>query len=226
MKNSLGIIGGVGPLASCYLYELITKNTKASKDQEHLNIVILSHSTIPDRTAYILGKSKENPYPYLLEDCKTLEKMGCKMIVIPCNTSCYFNKSLQENINIPVNNMVADTAKYVYNKGFKKVAILATTGTIMSKLYQNELDKYNIKYTLANQDKVMSLIYDYVKAGIDVPSDLWNDVIKDLDVDAYILGCTELSVIKKNLKLSSKFIDPLEIETSIVLDFFGKERKM
>ena len=72
LKDCLGIIGGVGPLASSYLYEMITKNTKATSDQEHLDIILLSHASIPDRTAYILGNSDENPYPYLLEDCKKL----------------------------------------------------------------------------------------------------------------------------------------------------------
>ena len=89
MKYDLGIVGGLGPLASSLLYETITKNTNANVDQDHLNICLLSHASIPDRTAFILGKSVDNPYPYLLEDCKTLEKMGVKKISIPCNTSCY-----------------------------------------------------------------------------------------------------------------------------------------
>ncbi len=223
MKNSLGIIGGVGPLASSYLYEMITKKTKANKDQEHLDIILLSHASIPDRTAYILNHSNENPFPYLLEDCKLLQKLGAKMIVIPCNTSCYFHELLQKEIDIPINNMVKDTAEYLDNKNIKKVAILATTGTIKSKLYQNELDKHNIDYVLPDQDKVMNIIYNYIKAGKTIDEDIWDDLINDLDVEAYILGCTELSVVKKDLKLNKAFIDPLEVETEIILNFFGKQ---
>ena len=120
MKYDLGIIGGLGPLASSYLYELITKNTKADKDQEHLNIVILSHPSIPDRTAYIFNNTSENPYPYLLEDCKILCTMGVKMISIPCNTSCYFHEKLQNEIDIPINNLVKNTVKYIKECNFKK----------------------------------------------------------------------------------------------------------
>ena len=223
MKNSLGIIGGVGPLASSYLYEMITKKTKANKDQEHLDIILLSHASIPDRTAYILDHSKENPFPYLLEDCRLLQKLGAKMIVIPCNTSCYFHEHLQKEIDIPINNMIKDTVEYINNKNIKKVAILATTGTIKSKLYQNELDKHNIDYVLPDQDKVMNIIYNYIKAGKTIDENIWNDLTNDLDVQAYILGCTELSVIKKDLKLNKSFIDPLEVETEIILNFFGKQ---
>ena len=225
MKNSLGIIGGVGPLASSYLYEMITTRTKALKDQDHIDIILFSHSSIPDRTAYILGESADSPYPYLLKDCQTLEKLGASMIVIPCNTSCYFHEELQKNVGIPVNNMVKDTVNYISNQGLKKVAIMATTGTIKSNLYQKELEKNNIEYVLPNQDKVMSLIYDYVKAGKKVPKNVWDDVINNLEVDGIILGCTELSVLKKEFNLDSKFIDPLEVETMLILKYFGKERK-
>lgn len=225
MKNSLGIIGGVGPLASSYLYEMITTRTKALKDQDHIDIILFSHASIPDRTAYILGESADSPYPYLLKDCQTLEKLGASMIVIPCNTSCYFHEELQKNVGIPVNNMVKDTVNYISNQGLKKVAIMATTGTIKSNLYQKELEKNNIEYVLPNQDKVMSLIYDYVKAGKKVPKNVWDDVINNLEVDGIILGCTELSVLKKQFNLDSKFIDPLEVETMLILKYFGKERK-
>lgn len=224
MKNSLGIIGGVGPLASAYFYKMLTEKTKATKDQEHLNIILLSHATIPDRTDFILGKSKENPYPYLLEDAKTLEKMGAKMIIIPCNTSCYFNDKLNQNVNIPINNLVKDTALYIKEKGFKKAGILATKGTIYSNLYQNALKENNINFSVINNEKVMDLIYNYIKAGKKVTLELFENIIKDADVDCFILGCTELSILKEKLNLNDTFIDPLEVQVNKILNFFNKER--
>ena len=222
MKYDLGIVGGLGPLASSYLYEMITEKTKANKDQEHLNIAILSYSSTPDRTAYILNESDNSPYPYLLQNCKTLENLGVKMISIPCNTSCYFHEKLQKEINVPINNLIKNTVKHIKEKEYKKVAILATTGTIKSKLYQQELEKENIEYTLPDQKKIMEIIYDYVKSGKEVPINIINDAIKDVNADAYILGCTELSILKGKLKLNEKFIDPLEIETENILSFFNK----
>ncbi len=218
----LGIIGGVGPLASTYLYEMITKKTKASKDQDHLDIILLSHASIPDRTSYILDHSKENPYPLLLKDCQLLEKLGVKMISIPCNTSCYFHEQLQEEINIPISNIVANTVAYIKDKGLKKVAILATLGTVKSKLYQKELEKYNIEYVLANQEKVTNIIYGRVKKGLEVSKEEIDDITNNLDAEAFILGCTELSVLKGQLNLDNRFIDPLEIEVDLILKFFGK----
>ena len=222
MKNILGIIGGLGPLASSYFYEMITKKTKALKDQDHLDIILLSHSSIPDRTSYILDNSNDNPYPYLLEDCKLLEKLGAKMISIPCNTANYFHSKLQKQINIPINNLVKETVKFLKDKDYKKVAILATEGTIKTKLYQNELDKYKINYVLPNQDKVTNIIYNYVKKGRDVPKKLMDNITSEIKADAYILGCTELSILKEKLNLDNRFIDPLEIEASNILKFYKK----
>ncbi len=222
MKYDLGIVGGLGPLASSYLYEMITKKTKASKDQDHLNIALLSYAKTPDRTAYILDETNESPYPYLLENCKILEKLGVKIISIPCNTSCYFHDKLQKEINVPINNIIKNTVKHLKNKGYKKVAILATTGTIKSNLYQTELIKENIEYCLPDQDKVMKLIYEYVKSGKEVEPNMIENIVKDTSADAYILGCTELSVLKGKLKLADNFIDPLEIETENILRFLNK----
>ena len=71
----------------------------------------------------------------------------------------------------------------------------------------------------------MKIIYDYIKQGKDVSATLWQNTIKDLKCDCFILGCTELSILKEKLNLKDNFIDPLEIEADKILDFFGKERK-
>lgn len=225
MKYDLGIIGGLGPLASSYLYEMITKRTKAKKDQDHLNIVLLSHPSIPDRTKYILKESNNSPLPFLIEDAKLLEKLRVKMISIPCNTSCYFHEELQKEIKIPINNLIKNTVKFIKEKNIKNVAILATQGTIKSNLYQKELEKENINYVTPNQDIVMEIIYDYIKAGKEVTKEIFNKCIKDVEVDAFILGCTELSLLKTKLNLPDNFIDPLEIEVDNILEFFNKKGK-
>ena len=62
----LGILGGLGPMASVYFYELLTKHTAARCDQDHIDVIINSRATTPDRTAYILGQSTENPFVRIL----------------------------------------------------------------------------------------------------------------------------------------------------------------
>ncbi|MDF2847201.1 MAG: amino acid racemase, partial [Oerskovia sp.] len=64
----VGVIGGVGPLATAYFLQLVVQLTQAERDQDHLDMVVLNHATIPDRTAFILGRSAEDPAPVLAND--------------------------------------------------------------------------------------------------------------------------------------------------------------
>lgn len=229
MDDFLGVIGGIGPLASAYFYELLISKTEASRDQDHINTVIFSHASIPDRTSFILGKSHENPYEFLKNDVLMLSEIGAKAIVITCNTAHFFYDDLATITKTPIFNMIEDTALYLKKHRFKSVAILATSGTLESGLYQKALKKYGISFILPEESiekRIMDLIYEKVKAGKDVSEKEWNEIIDSFKgVDSYILGCTELSTLKRKLGLKSEFIDPMEVEIDHVLEFFQKKKK-
>ena len=86
----LGIIGGMGPAATDLLYRRIIDRTDAQCDQEHLDMIILNHASIPDRTAAILSGNTREVEEKLISDARFLEKSGATAIAIPCNTSHYF----------------------------------------------------------------------------------------------------------------------------------------
>lgn len=224
MKKTLGIIGGVGPLATMFLGEMIVRQTKASKDQEHVHTIIDNDTTIPDRTAYILDQSKENPIPYLIRDAKKLATAGADIICIPCNTAHTFYDDLQYSSPVPVIHMIRETAKRASSLEAKRVGILATDGTIAAGVYQRALLEVGIEPIIPDertQKEVMSLIYDYVKAGISVTYEQWYKIEQAmwaLKCDNIILGCTELSIINKELKLNKRYIDSLIVlaESAIV----------
>ena len=98
----LGILGGLGPYASAYFYELITTHTKAERDQDHINIILSSRASTPDRTDFILGNSDDSPLPWMIRDAKALEQFGATAIVIPCNTAHYFIHEVRRAVSVPV----------------------------------------------------------------------------------------------------------------------------
>ena len=214
-KQTLGIIGGVGPLATMFIGEMIVRRTKAKADQEHVHTIIDNDTNIPDRTAYILDKTKENPVPVIIEDAKKLASVGADIIAIPCNTAHTFYDELAKGSPVPVLHMIRETAKRAHDLGAKRVGILATTGTLTSRMYQNALQEFGITPVVPDasmKEKVMSIIYDYVKAGKDVTKEDWQpieDAMLALHCDRIILGCTELSIVNRDLKLSKKYIDSL-----------------
>ncbi|MFF5996730.1 amino acid racemase [Lysinibacillus sp. KU-BSD001] len=222
MKKTLGIIGGVGPLATMLIGEIIVRRTKANKDQEHVHTIIDNDTSIPDRTAYILDQTKENPIPYLQRDAKKLAEYGAGVICIPCNTAHTFYREMQEATSIPVLHMIRETAKRAKELGANRVGILATDGTLASNMYQTALEEQGITPVVPGaqiQQQVMTVIYDYVKAGRDITPELWAPIEAVMtDCDRIILGCTELSIVNRDLKLSTQYIDSLVVlaEAAIV----------
>ena len=216
MEKVIGILGGMGPLATVDLFKRIVLKTPAKKDQDHPRIIIYNNPKIPDRTAYILGKGK-NPLPELIDSAKKLEEWGADFIIMPCNTAHYFAEEIQKAIKIPLINMIEETASYVASLGMKRVGILATMGTIVSGIYQKALEKRGIKGvvpSVEDQEKVMKGIYEGVKAGdIELGRKLLLEVAKKLEKEAegIIAGCTEVSIALKQEDLNVPLVDPMDI---------------
>lgn len=221
----LGVIGGVGPLATAYFIELIVKYTKAIRDQDNIDTIILNHCSIPDRTDFIMGRSNENPVDYIVKDAKLLQSMGCRHIAIPCNTMHSFYKQYSQITDVNFINMIEKTSEYLVVNSIKKVGILATDGTINSKIYQNTLNANGIQYlTLdsSNQTELMSLIYNSIKANKPFDITKFNKIINyfiNSQCEKVLLACTELSLIKKDYNLDiSIYIDSLEVLAKTCVD--------
>ncbi len=225
-RKLLGIIGGLGPMSSAYFYELVTEHTAASRDQEHIDIILSSRSTTPDRTDFILGRSDKSPLPAMIEDAKSLETYGASAIVIPCNTAHYFIDEVRKSVSVPMPSIITETVLYIKKCGFKKAAILATEGTVKSNSYQREFDLHGLSYMLPDersQALLMELIYDKVKSGtIPSPEELYavTDPMFASGCDCAILGCTELSLIGKNIG-DPRFVDSLTVLAACSIKLMG-----
>lgn len=225
--KTLGIIGGLGPMATAYFMELIVSMTDAACDQEHLNMIIYNKPDTPDRTGFILKKSEDDPRPGIIDSGRRLKEQGADIIAIPCNTSHFFHAELEEKTGLPIINMIRETVLYLKSRGIKKAGILATDGTISTGLFQRELEKEGMEWVIpgsAGQKKVMHLIYDNVKAGKPIEENLFFDVKNELlnkGAQAIILGCTELSVIKRRYNLGCDILDGLEVLSKCAIERCG-----
>ncbi len=231
-EKTVGVIGGVGPLATSYFINNVIKRTKANKDQDHINMFIINHPTIPDRTEYILDNNNPNPAIMMTEDARKLENLGANFIVLPCNTAHYFYKYIQKEISIPLINIVEETVQFIIkqNPQIKTVGLLATDGTILSNIYQETMKKCGVKCFVPKentQKELMNIIYEQVKGPKDIDIQLFKKIIKELSelgCEKIILGCTELSVINNDFDLDNDdIIDSLAvlIEKTILLS--GKQ---
>lgn len=229
--NSFGIIGGLGPMATAYLLQLIVDMTDAATDQEHLDAIVFNRPTVPDRTAYILDNTKPSPVPPMVDMAQKLESLGVCAIGTPCVTAHSFHEELQRSVNVPFIHMVQETAAYLKAAGCKKAGIMATTGTVRMGLFQTALAENGVAFVLPDeemQQNVMSLIYDNVKAGL--PADMEkfravSDHLRKEGCDAIILGCTELSIIKRDNDIGSGYLDALEVLALTAILTCGKKIK-
>ncbi len=231
MKQAVGVIGGVGPMATVYYMQRVIEMTKAGCDQEHINMLVFNDCDIPDRTAFITEKSPDNPLPVMVEDAKRLAQAGCEFVVIPCNTAHYFYDELEQAVEIPVVNIVEETIRYAKARvqDLSCVGIMATTGTIVTGTYQKYAERAGLSFAVPDeneQDLLMQIIYDGVKAGKPVPRADFDRVANHLrakGAQCLILGCTELSVLKRDLPINDPdVLDSIDVLASETVRRSGK----
>ena len=213
----LGILGGLGPMSTFYFCQLLTAHTAATCDADHIDMIISSRATTPDRTAFILGNSREDPLPVMVEEAHRLVRAGADLLVIPCNTAHYFYEGLQRECNVPILNIIRETVGFLKQDGITRMGLLATEGTVRSNAYGRVCDEMGIQCvypTEQEQATVTSLIYDDVKQGYRADPQRLMEVANALlkrGCERLVLGCTELSLIKPLLPKKEIFTDSLEV---------------
>lgn len=227
----LGIIGGMGPMATVYFMELIVNMTKASCDCEHLEMVVYNIPSIPDRTQYILGKSDNSPLPKMLEVLEQMKQQGVDYVAIPCMTAHYFYNELSSS-GLSIIHGVRETALEIKDAGVTKAGLMVTDGTISSGIFQKILEEQGIEVVIPDkehQEKIMSIIYDEIKAGVmptyEEVEEIKNYFIIEENTQVIILGCTELSLLKKEYELGTGIIDTLDVLAKKSLQMCKKDIK-
>ena len=197
-KKTIGVIGGMGPLATADLFQKIVLHTEASTDQEHPRVCVDSNTAIADRTEALLHGGAD-PVPEMVRSAKRLESIGADFLVMPCNTAHGFYDQVAAAVDIPVLHMISLTRDALKRRGVRTAGLLATDGTIETGIYQDAFDDSGIELLTpdaADQAAVMDIVYNGVKAG-DLAHDasLFRRACENLlerGAETLILGCTEL----------------------------------
>ena len=233
----IGILGGMGTQAGLDFCNKLAMLNRGKIDQEYPLFMLYNKSNIPGRPESIglyaktLSTTPEKPkniikynkvLKSLLEGCRSLQKSGCKFIVIPCNTAHYWYEDLQSKIKIPIINMPKEVFKHTKKncKKNSKIGLLATEGTLKTQIYKKLFSK-NFKIIEPNrilQKKSVNQTIRYVKMGnIKLAEKTIRPAINyllKLKCNRIILGCTELPIAIfafksfKKVKLSKLFLDP------------------
>ena len=213
-KKIVGVIGGMGPLATVDLYRKIVEHTAADCDQAHVRTLIDSNTNIPDRTAARLS-GVESPVRELQSSARLLEQAGAQVLVMPCHTAHCFYDEVQAAVHVPVLNMIELTVQELKRRGVARAGLLATDGAVQSGIYQRHFEGSGIELLLPDpegQAALMDMIYSGVKAG---RSDYDTQAVRtalnrlmERGAQTLILGCTELPPAFEMYGLDYPNLDP------------------
>ena len=227
----VGIIGGLGPLATAAFYKRIAERTDAVQDQEHIETLIYSRPQIPRRVEYILGASDNSPAEMLQETASELERWGADTIALPCVTAHFFYEEIAKSLKIPLLNMLEETISVLNDKNIRCVGILGTSGTAKGGHLQRTLENAGIRYILPRsevQEKIDSVIFDRIKCGKAVDANVVQkitDSILEQGAEVNLLACTELSTLNMSCPFGERYIDMMDILAKSVVKKCGKKVK-
>ena len=233
----IGILGGMGTQAGLDFCNKLAMLNRGKIDQEYPLFILYNKSDIPGRPESIgvqtksfstIPRSSKNTKKYnrvlksLLEGCKSLEKSGCKFIVIPCNTAHYWYEDLKKKIKIPIINMPKEVFTQTKKscKKNSKIGLLATEGTLKTEIYDKIFKKDYVLVKPSNNLQVNSVnkAIKHVKMGnIKLAEKAIKPAIKYLikqKCKKIILGCTEIPIAifayksLQNAKVSKLYLDP------------------
>ena len=201
----LGVLGGMGPLATIDFLRKVLDATPARTDQQHVPVLTASIPQIPDRTAAFRGEG-QSPLPAMIDSGRRLVAAGAALIVMPCNTAHLWFEPLRATLGVPMLHLVDaaldEASEFVGTDA--SLGLLATEGTIASGLYasRRRQDVGPTRWLLPTPREMAKWVTPgiaAVKAGDEaLGHDLLSraaDALGRRGADAMVLGCTEIPLV-------------------------------
>jgi aspartate racemase len=199
-RRVLGVLGGMGPLASAQFMVRLTLLTPATRDQDHIPTVLWSDPRVPERTVGTQAGSAD-PMPWLLHGIEGLRHAGCGAIAIPCNTAHGWYNAMHDAAGMPILHIVDAAAAELRRMGIGggTIGVMGTQATLAMRLYQDRMGALGWTCIVPSQEQMERLVSPaiaLVKANrvADAYAPL-ADVVRSLGArgaSSVVLGCTEI----------------------------------
>jgi len=213
----LGILGGMGPKATGTAFNRIIDYTLAQNDQEHISIVILNSTKIPDRTTAIL-KNETDIIDKIEDNFKIMEQLSVPVVIVTCNTSFYFIRKIKGPYSFTLIDAIEETTNYV-KKTYKKelFCVMGTTGLVFSDVFCKNAGQDRIIYPdSSSQENIMNIITQ-IKSGADIMesalkmAEIMDKIQQKMKNVVFILACTEISLLRDYLTRNYVCVDTLDV---------------
>lgn len=230
----LGVMGGMGPLATADFLHKLAKKTPAQTDQQHIPVMLYADCTTPDRTAHIVGKGP-SPLPQLLAGIEFLNRNGAQAIGIPCNSAHAWFAEMQAASAVPVLHIVRASAAQVQlqRPSARVVGVLSTLGTHRMGMYRNTLSELGYGVITPTEEEFETLVSPAIAMN---KANLWDEAeplytqaaqrLTDQGAEIIVLGCTEIPVGMARLVQATPelYVDSTDALVAQAIAFFAPLR--
>lgn len=217
-ERIIGVLGGMGPLASADFMARLTLAHPAARDQDHPAAILVSDPRVPDRTAAALDGGP-SPLPALLRGIRTLEQAGAGCIAIPCNSAHAWFEPMQAATALPILHIVDAAAAALRAAGIAggPIGLMGTRATLRLRLYQQLLEGQG--YTCLVPDEAAMAAHvtpaiARVKANdieaARTPLAMVAEALAARGAQAVVLGCTEIPLALRGTALPVPAIDTVD----------------
>lgn len=202
MSQLVGVLGGMGPMATADFFRKLIEETPAQHDCDHVPVVIYSVPQIPSRDLAITSGG-ESPLPQMLEGMRALKQQGVDFVVIPCNTAHFWYDELSRASGLPILHIVdavgAELTRDHAEAG--PIGLLGTEATLFSRIYHERLAPLGIELMVNTPEERRDFVYPGILAvkcgrlaegGVAVERAVTR--LLERGARTLILGCTELPV--------------------------------
>ncbi len=203
MQRKLGVIGGLGTDTAAQFYIESERLWNAAGQLSHIPFM-LENSQSPFSLEQSLTQSMDRVSElrdFLCGAAQNLEKGGATLIVIPCNTAHVHIDEVRETVATPVLSITEEVARALQKRSVKTAAILGTSVTRNSGIYDNDCEAQGIQthYPSQKDQKIVELVIQRALSWKNDETDhqqlmeVIGNVLKD-GADVVVLACTDLQL--------------------------------
>ncbi|MBC9795255.1 aspartate/glutamate racemase family protein [Sinomicrobium weinanense] len=236
-RKKLGIIGGMGSRAGANFLQKVIDLCPARTDQEFVEIFMHSNPNVPDRTRAIVH-GEACPLEEILRSVKVMNNNNVDFIVLTCNTSYYYYQNFIPYSKAEVLHPVQILKKYVLENGFKKIGLLATTGTIRSGIFCRELGSLDCEVVKLSPEEQENIFMASVYMEHGLKSSVVNvravdlmytaaRILIDKGVQLLVGGCSEVSIALDQRNVEVPYVDTMDLVAREVVErcYYGRDDK-
>ncbi len=222
----------MGVEATIALMERVHAATAVQDDQDHVPMFVDMNPQVPSRIRHLIERDGPDPGPVLGDMAARLEHAGAQALAMPCNTAHFYAPAIESRVAIPLLNMPKLACAALARDMAKgaQIGILASPATNSTGLFQNMLHEVGLTAIFPEDETAILAAIRSIKKNGPCASDIAlldreSTALARRGAAGIIVGCTEFSLISKEIAAPVPVLDTLDVLVDALIDFSGAERK-